>query len=83
MSRLKNILNDRWLGSLSLVAAGVFMVVINRSGGGGWTSTFVVLALLLVVAWWSFPARRGPHQSHAEAQATAEDDDVIVYWRPG
>lgn len=45
----------------------------------GWGS----LVVFSVLAWWSWPSRAGRHAPHAEAQAAASDDDIIVYWRPG
>lgn len=45
--------------------------------------SFLFLALFAVIGWWSWPGRRGRHTPHAEAQAAAGDDDVVVYWRPG
>lgn len=44
---------------------------------------YVTLVLFAAMAWWSWPGRVGRHTPHAEAQAAASDDDIIVYWRPG
>lgn len=53
------------------------------AGDGNAGLAVVLLGVVALFGWWSWPGRRGPHRNHAEAQATAGDDDVIVYWRPG
>jgi ABC-type microcin C transport system permease subunit YejB len=64
------------------VAAGVVAVVVNFAQGN--TGFAVVLLVLFAgIAWWSWPGRQGSHVAHAAAQAEADDDDVVVYWRPG
>lgn len=72
----------RWLPALFAVAAGLFAIVTNwRSGSQVFA---VILALFFaLIGWWSWPGRRGNHVDHAEAQASAESDDLIIYWRPG
>lgn len=73
---------SRWLSALPLLAAGAFVVVLGVRGGNP-VSTLISLALVGVIGWWSWPGRRGPHVSHADAHTDADPNDVIVYWRPG
>jgi hypothetical protein len=63
------------------VVGAVFLLLlaIQSNNAFGWGA----LVFFLVLAWWSWPLRTGRHISHADAQAGAGDDDVIVYWRPG
>lgn len=75
----------RWFG-FSAIVAGFIVVAINAAQGD--TAFAVILAIALGAAlgaliWWTQPERGGPHTSHADALATAGDDGVIVYWRPG
>jgi len=74
---------DRWLPAGSLVFAGLVLVSMGGLGTQSVATTAVFVTLLAVLAWWSWPGRRGSHVSHAEAQAAANEGDVIVYWRPG
>ncbi|MEL7208418.1 MAG: hypothetical protein AAGK32_09345 [Actinomycetota bacterium] len=62
------------LGGVALLALAII---------DGEPLSFVFLAIFAAIGWWSWPGRRGRHVSHADAQAAAEADDVIVYWRPG
>lgn len=65
-----------------VVAAVAFAVIMNwRSGAVVSAVIFGLLGLALL--WWTWPTRRGSHVSHTDAQAAADDDDLIVYWRPG
>lgn len=73
---------DRWLPAVIAVVA-VGAVAVTTALDGSPVQAVPVLAGLAVLGWWSWPGRRGSHMSHAEAQARAGDDDVIVYWRPG
>jgi len=72
----------RWVPALFAVTAAVVAVVVNYAQGNVVFAT-VLLALVGGLAWWSWPGRKGSHLSHADAQANASDDDIIVYWRPG
>lgn len=48
------------------------------------TTLLVLLGLLARVhVWWTRPDRAGEHISHIAAHATADDGDVIVYYRLG
>ena len=67
---------------MAVVAAGAAAVAVNARDGNV-VFAAVLLAVFAVVGWWSWPGRPGSHLTHAEAQAGAGDDDVIVYWRPG
>lgn len=67
---------------MAVVVVGVVAVVVT-AGDGNAGLAVVLLGVVALFGWWSWPGRRGPHRNHAEAQATAGDDDVIVYWRPG
>ncbi len=71
---------------ISAVLAGLLTAVINYVQGDVVFATIMLLlaALLLgLLTWWTRPSRGGPHLSHATAQAAADDEDVILYWRPG
>jgi len=67
-----------------VLLVGVLIVTaLNFADGDISTGDLVFTGVFVVLAWWAWPGRRGPHISHAEAQAGADDDDVIIYWRPG
>ncbi len=67
----------------AIYAVGTLVLIVLAIRSGGDTFSLVALGVYLVIAWWSWPGRRGRHIPHAEAQAAASSDDVIVYWRPG
>jgi len=73
---------DRWLSALAIVFAAVILAAMGASRQSLLTTVLWLLALA-VLSWWVWPGRQGTHISHAEAQDQADDDDVIVYWRPG
>jgi mycoredoxin len=73
---------DRWLPLLVALVAGLAVAVASFLDGQEAWAVVIVLAFA-ALAWWSWPNRTGTHLSHAQAQATAGDGDVIVYWRPG
>ncbi len=62
------------LGAVVLVA----MAIID-----GNPIMYVTLILFAAMIWWNWPGRVGRHTAHADAHATAAEDDIIVYWRPG
>ncbi len=62
------------LGGVALLALAVI---------DGTVLGYLFFVAFAVAAWWSWPGRRGRHRPHHEALATAGDDDIIVYWRPG
>ncbi|MGI9614676.1 MAG: hypothetical protein ACR2QO_17330 [Acidimicrobiales bacterium] len=72
----------RWIPASLGVTAGVVAVVVNYAQGNIVFATVLVVVFALI-GWWSWPGRIGAHVSHAVASASAGDDDVIVYWRPG
>lgn len=72
----------RWAPAVFAVACWFGAVVVNYLSGRVVFAT-ILAVLFLVIGWWSWPGRRGAHIPHAEAQAAAGDDDLIVYWRPG
>ncbi|MGH1488872.1 MAG: hypothetical protein ACRBK7_05665 [Acidimicrobiales bacterium] len=67
----------------ALIFALGFVVLLVMAILDGTLFSYFFLALFAALAWWSWPGRVGRHAPHAEAQAAAADDDVIVYWRPG
>lgn len=84
---MRGVLNDyrRNIG-VSAVLSGSIVVVVNYAGGDVAFASILLVTLavaLAVLLWWTRPSGRGPHVSHAAAQAAAGDHDVIVYWRPG
>lgn len=82
IERMGSFRRDRWGTALVLVVAGLIIAVTSWLDGS-YVSGAVILTLFAVFGWWSWPARRGPHVTHREAQDAAADDDLIVYWRPG
>lgn len=72
----------RWVPALLGVVAGGVAVVVNYAQGNVGFAT-ILLLLFATIGWWSWPGRQGAHVSHTAAQEAADDDDVIVYWRPG
>lgn len=71
---------------VSVILAGLIVVVINFSSGDVAFATILLIVLaaaLTALLWWTRAGRAGPHISHAAARAAAGDHDVIVYWRPG
>ena len=73
---------DQVLPVVVLLVTGLVVTAMSVADGS-WVSAIVSLPILAGLAWWGWPARRGRHISHEQAQATAADEDVIVYWRPG
>ena len=74
-----------WIG-VSGILSGLIVVVVNFIQGDVVPATILLLVLgvmLAVLLWWTRPNRGGLHISHASARAATNDDDVIVYWRPG
>lgn len=67
----------------AIFAVGFVVLAVLAVRSGGDPFSIGALVLYTVLVWWSWPGRRGKHTPHAEAQATAAADDVIVYWRPG
>ena len=70
----------------SVILAGLIVVVINYLQGDTRQATILLVVLtaaLGMLIWWTRGKGGGPHISHAAAQASAGDNDLILYWRPG
>lgn len=75
---------ERWLPALGLIVVCA-VLVFEAYAASAMVSVAVapVVLVLLVGAWWVSPLHRGRHIDHARAQAQADDDDLIIYWKPG
>lgn len=74
---------ERWLLPLALVLLGAALASDAHERLGLHPVTVVVPAVMLVTAWWVSPLRQGRHLDHTQAHARADDDDLIIYWKPG
>ena len=75
---------ERWIPALTLLTVGGILAQAAVEDSGLNPGLIALLAILpIVAAWWVSPLRRGPHIDHAQAQAQARDDDLVVYWKPG
>lgn len=71
------------LPTAAIFVVGAIVLIALTVTGGSNPFMFISVAIFAGLALWSWPGRVGRHVSHADAQAAAGDDDVIVYWRPG
>lgn len=74
---------ERWVTPLSLVTIGVVLASEAYASLGLHPVTVAVLVALLAAAWWTSPLHQGRHLDHTRARAQADDDDLIIYWKPG
>ncbi len=74
---------ERWLLPLALVLLGAALASDAYEQLGLHPVTIVALVALLAAAWWVSPLHQGRHIDHTQAHARADDDDLIIYWKPG
>ena len=75
---------ERWIPALTLLTVGGMLAQAAVEDAGLQSGLTASLAIVVAVAaWWVSPLRRGPHIDHAQAQAQAGNDDLVVYWKPG
>lgn len=76
---------DRWKPAVVNLSIGVVLSAVGYLLlDYDLVSVAVMLTIMALVAWWVSPLRgAGPHIDHALAHRDGDDEDVIVYWRPG